>query len=37
VLTHALSLVTQKLCEFRYSVPLWIWETVKLAIIRSPI
>jgi hypothetical protein len=37
VLTRALSLVTRKLCEFGYSSPLWVWETVKLAIIMSMI
>jgi hypothetical protein len=34
VLTRALSLVTRKFCEFRYSGPLWVLEKVKLAIIR---
>jgi hypothetical protein len=37
VLARALFLVTRKLYEFGYSGPLWVWESVKLAIIRSPI
>jgi hypothetical protein len=37
MLAHALTLVTQKLCEFGYPSSLWVWVIVKSAIIRSPI